>query len=133
MDSPTSEAPRTDPLNRVQAYQLAMLVLAEAKADADSYRKDPFAREVGSQLLRAIASIAANIAEGYSRGTPADRRRFFEYALGSTRESLVWYEAVPQRPPQDRLDRLESIRRLLLTMIRNSRASAAADAAVFGR
>jgi four helix bundle protein len=46
-----------------------------------------------SQLWRSAVSIAANSAEGYSRGTGADRARFHEHALGSARECIVWYEA----------------------------------------
>ncbi len=38
-----------------------------------------------------VGSIRANIAEGYSRGTGKDRARFYEYALGSARESRDWY------------------------------------------
>jgi four helix bundle protein len=39
------------------------------------------------QLYRALGSISANAAEGYSRGTGKDRARFYEYALGSVREN----------------------------------------------
>ncbi len=131
MTSPTDSA-RVDALDRVQVYQLAMSALADAKRDADEAKHDSLSREVASQLLRAIASIAANVAEGYSRGTPADRRRFFEYALGSTRESRVWYAAMPAAST-GRLDRLESIRRLLLAMIRNARLRAPADGTPFSK
>jgi four helix bundle protein len=124
-----------DPLERLQAYRLAREAMRDARDDLLSERKvDQALREVVGQLLRAVASIAANIAEGYSRGTSADRRRFFEYALGSTRECLVWYDALPPESfPASRIDRLISIRRLLLTMIRNSRATTAADHARFAK
>lgn len=121
-------APATlDPLQRVQAYRLAMDAMREARLDAQRAKKDALTREVGGQLLRAAGSIGANIAEGYSRGTTADRRRFYEYALGSVRECLVWYETLPE----SRIERLVSIRRLLLTMIRNARTDAGADRARF--
>lgn len=115
-----------DAIDRVQAYRLAMEALLDAKRDLRP-------GETENQLIRAIASIAANIAEGYSRGTAADRRRFFEYALGSVRESAVWYQALPEVAPPDRLDRLESIRRLLLAMIRNARLRAPNDGAPFSK
>ncbi len=49
------------------------------------------ARGLADQLYRAVCSISANIAEGYSKSTGKDRARFFEYALGSARESRDWY------------------------------------------
>ncbi len=125
---------RADPLETVQAYRLAVEAMRDARADAGKARKDIVLADIASQLLRASGSIAANIAEGYSRGTTADRRKFFEYALGSTRECLVWYETLPPASvPASRIERLISIRRLLLTMIRNARANAAADRARFGK
>ncbi|HET8771238.1 MAG TPA: four helix bundle protein [Gemmatimonadaceae bacterium] len=116
-----------DPVERVQAYRLAKEALKLGRADALALGNDPLTREVGGQLLRATGSIAANIAEGYSRGTTADRRKFLEYALGSVRECLVWYEAADHADREEREARLISIRRLLLTMIRTSRLSSAAD------
>jgi four helix bundle protein len=124
-----------DPLERLQAYRLAQEAMRDARTDLVGEGKvDPAMREVVVQLIRAAASIAANLAEGYSRGTTADRRKFYEYALGSTRECLVWYDALPPESfPASRTDRLISIRRLLLTMIRNSRANTAADHARFAK
>ncbi|HLA14133.1 MAG TPA: hypothetical protein VJZ25_03840, partial [Gemmatimonadaceae bacterium] len=50
-----------------------------------------------------------------------DRARIFEYALGSVRETMTWYEsAAPVLGTQlvrERLDTLEEIRRLLLAII----------------
>lgn len=115
-----------DSLARLQVYQLALVAMRDARVDAEGMREDPLMREVAGQLVRAAGSIAANVAEGYSRGTTADRRRFFEYALGSARECLVWYGSAPP-VPSSRIERLVSIRRLLITMIRNSRISTAAD------
>lgn len=122
-----TDADTFDPLRRVQAYQLALEAVREAREDARIAVGDPVLRDVGAQLLRAVASIAANVAEGYSRGSSADRRRFLEYALGSARETIVWYEAAGLAESPARIARLVAIRRLLLTMIRNSRSSTAAD------
>ena len=46
---------------------------------------------LADQLYRAVGSIGANIAEGYSRGSRKDRARFYEYSFGSARESRDWY------------------------------------------
>ena len=122
-----------DPVERVQAYQLALEAMRLGRADARRLRADPLMREVGGQLVRATASIAANLAEGYSRGSNADRRNFLQYALGSARESYVWYEAADLPQGKERIARLTSIRRLLLTMIRTSREATAADRQKYNR
>lgn len=121
-----------DPLDRVQAYRLGLEAMRDARVDAGEMREDPLMREIAGQLVRAAASIPANVAEGYSRGTTADRRRFFEYALGSTRECLVWYETTAVFLP-GRRERLVSLRRLLLTMIKSTRLVTAADRKKFER
>jgi four helix bundle protein len=71
---------------------------------------------------RAIASISANIGEGYSRMSAAERARFFTFALGSTREAISWYTSIsdllPPGTAADRVAVLSRIRRLLLGLIR---------------
>jgi four helix bundle protein len=66
-----------------------------------------------------------NIAQGYSRGTGRDRARFFEYALGSARESRDWYyKARPILGPaatEERLALLTEIIPLLLAAIPSQR------------
>ena len=42
-------------------------------------------------MVDAVGSIGANISEGYSRQSGKDQARFYEYALGSARESRTWY------------------------------------------
>jgi four helix bundle protein len=67
----------------------------------------------------------ANIAEGYSRSSGRDRARIFEYALGSARECMAWYESaepvLSATIVRERLDTLEEIRRLLLAIIPRER------------
>ena len=80
---------------------------------------------LSDQLFRAIGSISANIAEGYSRGSHKDRARFYEYALGSARESRDWYykgrHILSEPVTSHRLDLLTKIIRLLLVMVPNQR------------
>ena len=59
--------------------------------DATKLMQDKRTLDLSDQLYRALGSISANLAEGYSRGTGKDRARFYEYALGSARESRDWY------------------------------------------
>ena len=46
------------------------------------------------QLQRASSSVALNLSEGWGRATDADRRKFYQIALGSIREcqSIVQLE-----------------------------------------
>ncbi len=49
------------------------------------------------QLQRAASSVVLNLAEGWGRATPADRRRFFQIAFGSHRE----IQAIIQLEPDE--------------------------------
>lgn len=76
-----------------------------------------------SQLSRAVASIGANLSEGYSRRSVSDRARFYGYAMGSARESALWYRAVSPMLGHTELELrmlfLAQERMLLMGMIRS--------------
>jgi four helix bundle protein len=114
-----------DPLWRVEAYRLALFAAEVGWHDVTKLIGDQRARSLSDQLYRALGSISANIAEGYSRGTGKDRARFYEYALGSARESRDWYykarRVLGETVVQHRLDLLTQIIRLLLTMVPQQR------------
>lgn len=80
-----------DPLWKLEVYRLALFVSDICWPDALVLNKNPLSRDLADQLYRAVCSISANIAEGYSRSTGKDRARFLEYALGSAREARDWY------------------------------------------
>jgi four helix bundle protein len=111
-----------DPLWTVQAYRLAMYAIESHALDA--LRVPGVAKAATfDQLTRAIGSIAANLAEGYSRASALDRRRFYSYALGSAREAIAWYDTMTiELGPiaQQRQGPLVQIRRLLLTTLRRT-------------
>jgi four helix bundle protein len=114
-----------EPLWSVQAYRRAQYAV-----DVHTHDRRSISQLVSApafdQLTRAIGSISANIAEGYSRSSAADRARFYSYALGSTREALAWYNTlrIELGPVVDeRQALLIQIRRLLLTTLRNMRLS----------
>jgi four helix bundle protein len=109
----------------MRAVQIARELLADAWADADKLRRHPVTVKVAGQLYAAIGSIEANLGEGYSRSGGRDRARIFEYALGSVRESMVWYRASAEvlgvTLVDAKLAKLEEIRRLLLAIIPRER------------
>ena len=80
-----------DPLWRVSAYRLAIEIADQAWRDSEKLGAQHHTRSLADQLYRAVGSIAANLAEGYSRSSGKDRVRMLEYALGSARECKVWY------------------------------------------
>lgn len=116
-----SQAVRADAIWRVAAYRLALYAVHIGWEDARILDRARITRSVGSQLYRALGSIAANIAEAYSRSSGTDRARILEYGLGSTRESDAWYFAarpvLGQEVFESRNAILSQIRRLLLTTI----------------
>ena len=119
------EAITGDVLWKVQAYRLAEYLGDLTWQDATALLKDRRTVSLADQLYRAVGSIGANIAEGYSRGSGRDRARFLEYALGSARESRFWYQRARQvlgtTVRDERLDCLTRIIRLLLVTIPNQR------------
>jgi four helix bundle protein len=82
-------------------------------------------RDPLDQLIRAVGSIGANIAEGYSRGSARDRARFYEYALGSAREARDWYwkvrHGLDEATLAARLSLMTQLVRLLLRMMLQQR------------
>ena len=112
-----------DPLWSVQAYRLGCYAIASLTFDRRTNSKLGKAAAL-DQLTRAVGSISANISEGYSRSSVADRTRFYGYALGSTRETIDWYDCLTTELGEvvkERQDTLVQIRRLLLTMLRRAR------------
>jgi len=54
-------------------------------------------KTMGCQVIRSSDSIAANIAEGYGRYTPADRKKFYLYSRGSFEETKAWLRKLIRR------------------------------------
>jgi four helix bundle protein len=116
---------REDSLWKMEAYRLSLFLLSLTWRDATKLMGDRRTLSIADQLYRAVGSIGANLSEGYSRGSGRDRARFYEYSLGSARESRHWYLAGQEILGQDvvahRINTLTQITRLILTMIPNQR------------
>jgi len=115
-----------DPLWKVEAYRLALFASDVCWFDLRKLMRDLRTRDLMGQLYRAMGSVSANVAEGYSRGSARDRARFYEYALGSARESRDWYfkarHVLGNDVCEHRLELLTQIIRLLLTMVPQQRS-----------
>lgn len=122
------ETIKADSLWKMTAYRLALLLSDLAWYDIGKLQGDRRLIGLSDQLYRAAGSIGANLAEGYSRGTGKDRARFYEYALGSARESRDWYfkarHSLGETVTNHRLQILSRIIQLLLTSIPQQRGQA---------
>ena len=58
------------------------------------------------QFQRAVASIALNLAEGSAKTSNADRRRFYEIALGSLRETQALIDILDINELKESADKL---------------------------
>jgi four helix bundle protein len=128
MPEPNLEQPESqsgDPLQRMRAYRLACELVRESWADAEKLTRHRTMEKVSAQLYAAVGSIAANLGEGYAHSSGKDRARIFEYALGSTRESIVWFRSAEPVLGADvvatRIEKLDEIRRLLMAAIPRER------------
>ena len=79
------------------------------------------APELDSQLRRAAVSIINNTKEGSARRTWPDRRRFYDIAFGSAKESQGILETAKVRDPIVR-DRADHLGACLYKMARPRRA-----------
>jgi len=72
--------------NGLRALDLAQLIVKEVVETVGCFpRGDPM--ELGGQLARAANSVSSNIAEGYGRATPAERRNKLRIARGELSEA----------------------------------------------
>jgi len=62
--------------------------------------KERIADIISSQLIRAAASIGANIAEGYGRYKGKEYQRFLQIALGSANETDYWLDILKEVYPE---------------------------------
>ncbi len=81
----------SDALWNMQLYQQAMFLGEISWFDATKLVQDQRTVRLSDQLYRATGKISTNIAEGYSKASGKDQARFYEYALGSSREARDWY------------------------------------------
>ena len=82
---------RDDALWKMKVYRYSLFLSDVCWSDVSKLVKDVRTKSLSDQLYRAVGSISANLEEGYSKLSAKDRARFYEYSLGSARESRGWY------------------------------------------
>jgi four helix bundle protein len=116
-----------DALWSTRAYRLALFLADCAWDDVRRLQQDRCAWALADQLQRSAGSIAANVAEGYGRGSGRDRAHFLEIALGSAREARGWYflarRSLGAERVAERVAVLTEVVRLLLATIPVERRS----------
>ncbi len=117
-EADTTDGERGDPVWKFHSYRVALYMLHLAGRDARVLQERRVLAFQTDQLLRAVASISANIAEGLGRQSTTERSRFFGIALGSVREAITWYHAVADELPAGavpkRFEQLTELRMLLI-------------------
>ena len=121
-------AMKSGPMWRLPGYRFALYLgdLAQT-ADAPRIRRDYRTRPHLSQLLDAVGSISANIADGYGRTSGPERAKFYEYSESSAREAVDWYFkvrfALDPAVFDSRIDLLFRIQRIQRTAIIRERCT----------
>lgn len=118
---------KDDAVWTVSAYRYALFLSDLCWHDVTKLIRDKRTTGLSSQMYDAVGSVGANLTEGYSRGSGRDRARFYEYSLGSARESRDWYfkarHLLSEKVATHRMEFLAEIIRLTLTMIPDQRGS----------
>ena len=118
-------------INDLSVYKRSMRLAEKIWAEVDDWPS--FAKySVGTQLIQAADSIAANISEGHGRYHFGENRQFCYYARGSLQETITWLQKAKSRDLitdeqyEELSDELIEIRQMLNGYIRsidNSRDS----------
>ncbi len=118
---------RADVLWTIKAYRLSLFLSDITWLDIGKLAGATGMKSLSDQLYRSVGSICANIEEGYSKFSTKDTARFYEYALGSARESRGWYyrarHILGVEVTDHRMAILTDIIRLLLTMVPDQRGA----------
>jgi four helix bundle protein len=117
-----------DPIWKLEVYRLALFVGDIGWNDVLALSKNNLMWSVSDQLHRSLGSISANLTEGYSRSKGLDRARFFEFSLGSARESRDWYyksrHVLPAEVVKHRIGLITQIIGMLTPIILHQRKNA---------
>ncbi|MFC1463765.1 MAG: four helix bundle protein [Candidatus Brachytrichaceae bacterium NZ_4S206] len=121
-----------DPLWQMTVYRQALFIGDLAWHDSTKLAQDQRTCKLSGQLYEAAGGISATIAEGYSRGHSKVQAQFYEYALGSARETRDWYykgrHVLGQTVATHRMKLLVHIMKQLLRLIPEHRGRRLSEA-----
>ena len=83
--------PASDSLRSFGAHQKALDLFDLVVQDLSPLAREPALQRLVSQQYASADSIAANIEEGFGRGSPADYARFLLISRGSAQETAGRY------------------------------------------
>lgn len=116
---------KDDSLWKIEAYRLALFAAEIGWRDVTELMKDKRMHGLADQLYRSLGSISANIAEGYSHHTGKARAQYYQYALGSARETRDWYykahHVLKEEVANHRITFTTQVIKLLLVMVPQQR------------
>jgi len=109
-----------DALWKVTAYRLSLFLADIGWKDVSRLAQDRRTVSPADQLYRSLGSVCANVEVGFSRFSHKDRARYYDYALGSARESRGWYSrgrhVLGETVATHRIQLLTRVIQLLLVM-----------------
>ena len=86
-------------MQHLKTYRLAVELYKEIKTLG-------LKGEIRNQIERASLSIVCNLAEGSGKSKAADKRKYYEIAMGSLRETQALLEIIEVAPIQKKADQL---------------------------
>lgn len=100
---------RLSGLENFSGYQKALDLFDLAVGDLSTLARKPETARLVSQQIASADSIAANIEEGYGRGTPAEYAQFLIYSRGSAQETLGRYGRFGHWLPEEVVEQRQSL------------------------
>ena len=92
-------------------------------SDVKKFPKERASLIITDQIIRSVASMSANIAEGFGRKGKKEFSQFLGVAKGSANESEDWYEKIrimnylPDEIIEERISLIQEIKKMLNVLI----------------
>lgn len=117
---PGAKGGREDALAKYGAYQKALELFDLVAQDMEELVGKPHLLRLISQQLASADSIAANIEEGYGRGSRKDYVKFLIISRGSARETAGRYQRFQHWLPEDQITPRVQLCREIIAILSSS-------------